>query len=861
MRQQPPLGSRTWKPEEEDYLMEKWGQISVPAIAKKLNRTTNAVKVRAQRLGLGAVLMAGEYVTLNQLLLAVTGGSSSYGYKMKSWVENRGLPVHTKKVDRCSFRVVYIDEFWEWAERYRSFIDFSKMEPLALGEEPEWVVEQRKKDFEAYAIQRKDPWGEDEDSRLKMLLSKHRYSWAEISEMMHRSRGAIARRCRDLGIKDRPVSMELTGKRGTWTSEDFEILADGIRHGDSYAAIGKAVGRSEKCVRSKVYNDYLTENADKVREMLGDGAWGHGAPEMDVRHGFYISRTRHQVRRDLSALATVLRKRMNDLGYDPYWQRFMCMNWDDIGGCSAGCTDCDSCTAFRRIQPQYCARCGGTFYERKENRFCAACRTARKKQAQRHEPKIINCPSRGAKLGVRKERFMAEIKYIPVSKLWRHPDNPRKDLGDVTELAESIKVNGVLQNLTVVPLIGEITKKWDGESYRVIIGHRRLAAAKLAGLEELPCVVVEMSEREQLSTMLTENMQRSDLTVYEQAQGFQMMLDMGDTVEDIAEKSGFSATTVRRRVKLLELDKDKFKKSEERGVSLFEYMELDKLKSPERKNEMLDFIGTDNFKYKLKQAIDAEAADERRASWVERLSSFATQVTDRTGYKFARSFYVNSEVNVERPEDADTVEYFFIVETYYITLMTKDAPTTLTPEEEAKKREEQLNQERKNAAEKALSEATARAYELRADFVATVSAAAIKKRLVDIVALWAYAEYWDDTSWLTEEEIAQATGAETLAEDDEDGEDDAAFTLQAVTDAIGKTPEKALLRMIYARLGDGKSEGYFRSYWNSYTMKHEENEKLDRIYALLVKLGYEMSDDEKALQDGTHELFGEVTDE
>lgn len=106
MRQQPPLGSRTWKPEEEDYLMEKWGQISVPAIAKKLNRTTNAIKVRAQRLGLGAVLMACEYVTLNQLLLAVTGGSSSYGYKMKSWVENRGLPVHTKKVDRCSFRVV-----------------------------------------------------------------------------------------------------------------------------------------------------------------------------------------------------------------------------------------------------------------------------------------------------------------------------------------------------------------------------------------------------------------------------------------------------------------------------------------------------------------------------------------------------------------------------------------------------------------------------------------------------------------------------------------------------------------------------------------------------------------------------------
>lgn len=456
------------------------------------------------------------------------------------------------------------------------------------------------------------------------------------------------------------------------------------------------------------------------------------------------------------------------------------------------------------------------------------------------------------------------IIYIAVKELHPHPDNPRKDVGDVSELAESIKVNGVLQNLTVVPnmVVGELSGDTWQRGYKVIIGHRRLAAAKLAGLEELPCVVVDMSEREQLSTMLTENMQRSDLTVYEQAQGFQMMLDMGDTVEDIAEKSGFSTTTVRRRVKLLELDKDKFKKSEERGVSLFEYMELDKLKSPERKNEMLDYIGTENFKYKLKQAIDAEATEEKKAAWVEHLSVFATQVDSRTGYRTVKSDYVNSKIQMDRPDDADTVEYFFCIEKWgYIALMVKDEPTASTPEDEAKKREEQLKQERKNAAEKALSAATARAYELRADFVTTVSATAIKKHLADIVALWAYAEYWDDTSWLTEEEIAQTTGVEPPAEENEDGDDDAAFTLQAVTDEIGKAPEKAFLRMIYARLGDCKSEGYFHSYWNSYTMKHEENEKLDRIYALLVKLGYEMSDDEKALQDGTHELFGEAVSE
>ena len=128
---------------------------------------------------------------------------------------------------------------------------------------------------------------------------------------------------------------------------------------------------------------------------------------------------------------------------------------------------------------------------------------------------------------------MAKLQYIEVEKLHPHPDNPRKEIGDVSELAESIKQNGIFQNLTVVPA---------EDGYTVIIGHRRLAAAKAAGLEKVPCVIADMAPKEQLQTMLLENMQRSDLTVYEQAQGFQLMLDMGSTVEEIAEKSGFSQT-------------------------------------------------------------------------------------------------------------------------------------------------------------------------------------------------------------------------------------------------------------------------------------------------------------------------------
>lgn len=70
--------------------------------------------------------------------------------------------------------------------------------------------------------------------------------------------------------------------------------------------------------------------------------------------------------------------------------------------------------------------------------------------------------------------------YLPVGSLHPHPDNPRKDLGDLTELADSIRANGIFQNLTVIPVDDNF------EQFTVVIGHRRLAAAKLAGLMEVP---------------------------------------------------------------------------------------------------------------------------------------------------------------------------------------------------------------------------------------------------------------------------------------------------------------------------------------------------------------------------------------
>ena len=174
------------------------------------------------------------------------------------------------------------------------------------------------------------------------------------------------------------------------------------------------------------------------------------------------------------------------------------------------------------------------------------------------------------------------IVMIRREQLHPHQDNPRKDLGDLEELRESIKEHGIMQNLTVVP---------DKDGYKILIGHRRFAASE-GILEELPCVISEgLTDREQVGIMLCENMQRSDLTVFEQAHGFQMMLDLGDTVEVISQKTGFSKQTIKHRLEISKLDKKAIDGAQEYfQLTIADYIELEKVKDIEMRNEILSQV-------------------------------------------------------------------------------------------------------------------------------------------------------------------------------------------------------------------------------------------------------------------------------
>ena len=451
---------------------------------------------------------------------------------------------------------------------------------------------------------------------------------------------------------------------------------------------------------------------------------------------------------------------------------------------------------------------------------------------------------------------MPQIVNIAIDRLFPHPDNPRKELGDLSELADSIKVSGVLQNLTVVP--DDPTNS--NPTFTIIIGHRRYAAAKIAGLTELPCIVVEMSERDQLQTMLVENMQRSDLTVYEQAQGFQMMLDMGDSVAELAEKSGFSQSTIRRRVKLLDLDQQKFQKAEARGATLNDYLELDKLESAEDKNKALDAIGTANFNSVLKGLLSEQKMRKRFDEWTEIADKFAYQIEksgEFNGEEVSMTYYTSYNrwdltLEMTVPEDANDVRYFYRKDSTAITLF-KERQQIQQPDLEAEAREERRR--RDEQAEKEFAAVSTAHFELRRDFIKELPNSVLKQHMKEIALFCVATTESIDGGYcnsISPRLCAQLLGMRLSPDDESEDFCDMGF----VRSAAEAQPEKLIFCCCYSALDD-EDMSYYRRVWNMNHYEYElcENSDLDHIYEILETLGYEKSDDEEEMADGTHQLF------
>lgn len=255
--------NKQWSKEEEQYLSEHYGVLSIKTIAKNLGRSENSILVKRTKQGLGRFLESGEYISYSQLLMALYGSesvSSAYRNNM-SWEE---FPLKTKKVHNCSFKVVYLDDFWEWAKENKRKIDFSKMPENILGAEPDWVKKKRKIDFACRF--KTTPWTKTEDTKLERMLMQHKYTYTDLSAEFQRSEGAIRRRIWDLALDIKPVR----AVNRKWTPEETAILVFMYDEGWSLEKIGAKLGRTGQSCRGKIQllnnpDVYLRENRKEYR--------------------------------------------------------------------------------------------------------------------------------------------------------------------------------------------------------------------------------------------------------------------------------------------------------------------------------------------------------------------------------------------------------------------------------------------------------------------------------------------------------------------------------------------------------------------------------------------------------------------
>jgi ParB family chromosome partitioning protein len=139
-------------------------------------------------------------------------------------------------------------------------------------------------------------------------------------------------------------------------------------------------------------------------------------------------------------------------------------------------------------------------------------------------------------------------RLIPVEEIDANPDQPRQTLGDLAELTASVREKGILEPLLVRRMSGR---------YQIIAGERRYRAAVDAGLSELPCIVRESSDAETMELALIENLQRKDLTPFEEADGLKALAERhGYTHEGMAEKLGKSRTTITESLSLTAMPED-----------------------------------------------------------------------------------------------------------------------------------------------------------------------------------------------------------------------------------------------------------------------------------------------------------------
>lgn len=208
-----------------------------------------------------------------------------------------------------------------------------------------------------------------------------------------------------------------------------------------------------------------------------------------------------------------------------------------------------------------------------------------------------------------KEKVVAKVIQVDVNKIEPNPYQPRREFDDIDGLAQSIKQNGILQPLTV---------RRTENGFQLVAGERRLRAAKMLGLESVPCIPMTITERNSAMLALIENIQRRDLSFFDEAEAIAKLIDFyGMTQEDAAISLGKSQPSVANKLRLLKLDKEVQEKISEYGLTERHARALLRLKC---KGDQLNIVEV--FKEKNMNVEAAERCVEAFLQKEKDMSSF-----------------------------------------------------------------------------------------------------------------------------------------------------------------------------------------------------------------------------------------------
>lgn len=215
-----------------------------------------------------------------------------------------------------------------------------------------------------------------------------------------------------------------------------------------------------------------------------------------------------------------------------------------------------------------------------------------------------------------KEKRIGEIIEVEISRIVPNRNQPRKnfDRDELVSLAKSIAQDGILQPLTVIK---------SGEGYELVAGERRLRAAKMAGYSSVPCIVVNLNMQQSAVMSIVENMQRQELSFFEQAQAIERLTgEWGMTQEAVARRLGISQSSVANKLRLLRLSDECRAEIIRQGLTERHARALLKLEGDEQRLFMLSKIAERGLNVsKTEQVIESFLSKKAREESIRRRSA------------------------------------------------------------------------------------------------------------------------------------------------------------------------------------------------------------------------------------------------